>query len=154
MKAFHPTLPLNMERLRRINFFELIFRVVIGLFLILDGMHILSHVVQLEALFKQTMSITMADFIITFIGVAHLLGGTFIILGFFTRVVIIIQIPAILAEMYYIQPPNSFLGSWEIRASAILMVLMVLLFLNNSGSFSLDYLRKRKQSDLPVEEQL
>jgi uncharacterized membrane protein YphA (DoxX/SURF4 family) len=154
MKVFHPTLPLNIERFKRINFFELIFRVVIGLFLILDGMHILSHVVQLEAIFIQTMNIKMADFIITFIGVAHLLGGTFIILGFFTRVVIIIQIPAILAEMYYIQPPNSLLGSWEIWASAILLILMVFLFVNNSGSFSLDYFRKRKQTDLPVEEQL
>ena len=128
-----------------IIYIELIFRIVVGLFLVFDGIHILSHNVQLQELFSKTMSIHTAVFLINFIGVAHLLGGTFIVIGLLTRVAIVVQVPAILAEMYYVQPPGSFLGDWEILGSAILLVLLVFLFIKNSGRFSMDYFRKRKQ---------
>jgi putative oxidoreductase len=144
MKAIHQSAERHIRQFTLLNSLELFVRIIAGLFLILDGVHILSHTTQLEELLKQTMSFTMSEFLIYFIGVAHLLGGTFIVLGLFTRVAIVIQIPAILTEMYYIQPPNSFLGNWEILASAILMILLVFLFATNSGKASLDYYRNKR----------
>jgi len=135
-----------ISRHNGINYVELLLRIVTGLFLILDGVHILSHAAQLEESLRQTMSVSMTEFLIIFIGVAHMLGGAFIVLGLLTRVVIILQIPAILAEMYYIQPSSSFLGSWEILASSILLVLLVLLFVKNSGKFSMDYYRRKRKA--------
>lgn len=126
-----------------IDYGELLLRIVTGLFLLLDGVHILSHAAQLEESLRQAMSVPMTAVLIIFIGVAHLLGGVFIVLGLLTRIVILLQIPAILAEMYYIQPPNSFLGNWEIAASAIVLVLLVILFVRNSGKFSMDYYRRK-----------
>ena len=137
-----------ISRHNGINYVELLLRIVTGLFLILDGVHILSHAAQLEESLRQTMSVSMTEFLIIFIGVAHMLGGAFIVLGLLTRVVIILQIPAVLAEMYYIQPPNSFLGNWEIAASAILLILLVFLFIKNSGKFSMDYYRKKRNNKI------
>lgn len=135
-------------RYNGINCAELLLRIVTGLFLLLDGVHILSHAVQLEESLRQVMSVPMTAFLIIFIGVAHLLGGVFIVLGLLTRMVILLQIPAILAEMYYIQPPSSFLGNWEIVASAILLLLLVILFVRNSGKFSMDYYRMKRKDKI------
>jgi putative oxidoreductase len=145
MKALHQPAGLNIGQLNSSNYLELIIRIVTGIFLVLDGVHILSHTAQLEELFRQVIDPSTAAFLILFIGVVHLFGGTFIVLGLLTRAVIILQIPAILAEMYYIQPPNSFLGSWEILGSALLLILLVFLFVKNSGKFSMDYYRKKKR---------
>jgi putative oxidoreductase len=145
MKVLDQSAEINNRKLNDVNYVELLIRIITGLFLILDGVHILSHAAQLEELLRQAMSTPMAEFLVIFIGVAHLFGGTFIVLGLLTRIVIILQIPAILAEMYYVKPPNSFLGSWEIVASAILLILLVFLFVKNSGKFSMDYYRKKKR---------
>jgi uncharacterized membrane protein YphA (DoxX/SURF4 family) len=145
MKFLQQSTALDISRLSAMNYFELMIRIVAGIVLILDGVHILSHTAQLEELFRQVMSYSIAEVFIIFIGFVHLFGGTFIILGLLTRVVIILQVPAILAEMYYIQPPNSFLGSWEIIGSTILLLLLVFLFVKNSGKFSMDYYRKNRR---------
>jgi uncharacterized membrane protein YphA (DoxX/SURF4 family) len=152
MKVLHPPAELNIRQFHGNNYVELIIRIVTGLFLILDGVHILSHTAQLEELFRQVMSVPMEKFLIIFIGFAHLFGGTFIVLGLLTRIVIILQIPAILAEIYYIQPPNSFLGRWEIFGSALLLILLVFLFVKNSGNFSLDNYRKKNRRLKTVQE--
>ena len=138
----HPTFQ-KIRQHKSINYFELLFRIITGIFLIVDGFHILSHVTELEASLWQTLSVPLTEFIVIFIGTVHLLGGAFIVLGLLTRIVLLLQIPAILAEMYYIQPPNHLLGDWEIVASSILLILLVLLFVKNSGKFSMDYYRKR-----------
>lgn len=125
------------------DYIELGIRIFTGLFLIIDGIHIISHSVQLEGILKQAMSVTLADILINYIGFAHLFAGGFIILGLITRIAIAIQIPAVLAEMYYIQPPDSFLGDWEIIAFTLLLGLLIYLFGTGSGKFSMDYYRKR-----------
>jgi uncharacterized membrane protein YphA (DoxX/SURF4 family) len=124
---------------------ELGIRIIAGLFLILDGMHILTHITQLEDLLKSVMSVPKAAFLVYYIGVIHLLGGVFVILGLLTRLIILLQVPAILAEMYYINAPGSFLGSWEIVASSIILILLVIIFSTGSGKFSMDYYRKRNK---------
>jgi putative oxidoreductase len=128
------------------DYVELGIRIFTGLFLILDGIHIISHSVQLEETLKQAMSVSQANLLINYIGFAHLFAGAFIILGLITRVAIAIQIPAVLAEMYYIQPPNSFLGDWEIIAFTVLLGLLIYLFGTGSGKFSMDYYRKRDRN--------
>jgi uncharacterized membrane protein YphA (DoxX/SURF4 family) len=151
MKSLHQPTEQNISQLNGINYLELIIRIVTGIFLILDGIHIISHTAQLEEFFRQVMSYSISEFLITVIGFVHLFGGTFIILGLITRIVIILQIPAILAEMYYIQPPNSFLGTWEIIGSAFLLMLLIFLFVKNSGNFSMDYYRKKKRLSKTVQ---
>ena len=152
MKVLQQPAELNINQFNSFNYMALLIRIATGLFLILDGIHILSHTQQLEELLQQVMSKPMATSLIIFIGFAHLFGGTFIVLGLLTRIVIILQIPAILAEMYYIQPPNSFLGSWELIGSALLLILLVFLFVKNSGKFSMDYYRKKKRLSKTVQE--
>lgn len=150
MKTLHQPADLNVSQFKGINYLELIVRIVTGIFLVLDGIHILSHTAQLEVLFNQVMGSSNSAFLIIFIGVVHLFGGTFIVLGLLTRAVIILQIPAIIAEMYYIQPPNSFLGSWEIIGSLLLLILLVFLFVKSSGKFSMDYYRNKKRQSKTV----
>jgi uncharacterized membrane protein YphA (DoxX/SURF4 family) len=152
MKTLHQSVQLNISQFNGFNYLELIIRIVTGIFLVLDGIHILSHTAQLEELFRQVLRYSIAESFIIFIGFVHLFGGTFIILGLLTRIVIILQIPVILAEMYYIQPPNSFLGNWEIIGSAFLLILLVFLFIKNSGKFSMDYYRKKKRLSKTVQE--
>ena len=116
-----------INHLRGKDYIELGLRIITGMFLIVDGIHIISHSVQLEDTLKQAMSVKQSNLLINYIGFAHLFAGAFIILGLITRIAILIQIPAVLAEMYYIQPPSSFLGDWEIIGFALLLGLLILL---------------------------
>ena len=145
MKVLDRPTEINISQFDGIDYLELSIRIITGLFLILDGVHILSHNAQLEEIFSLVMSSPMAEFLIIFIGTVHLFGGTFIVLGLLTRIVIILQLPAILLEIYYIQAPNSFLGSWEIFACALLLIPLVYLYVKNSGKFSMDYYRMKKR---------
>jgi uncharacterized membrane protein YphA (DoxX/SURF4 family) len=152
MKVFEQRPKINISRFDGINYLEMIIRIVTGLFLILDGVHVLSHNAQLEEIFSRTLSLPLSKFLIVFIGTVHLFGGTFIVLGLLTRIVILIQVPAMLFEIYYIHPPNSFLGSGEIFASALLLIPLVFLFVKNSGKFSLDYFRMKKRQSKTLKE--
>ncbi len=147
MKVLQRRPEIYISRYDGINYLELIIRIVTGLFLILDGVHVLSHNAQLVEIFSKTMSVPFSAFLIIFVGTVHLLGGTFIVLGLLTRIAILLQIPAILLEIYYIQPPNSFFGSGEIFASSLLLIPLVFLLVKNSGKFSMDYYRMKKHQE-------
>ena len=145
MKVIQQRPEINISQFDGINYLELTIRIITGLFLILDGVHILSYNAELEYVFVQVMSVPNAEFLIIFIGTIHLFGGTFIVLGLFTRIAIILQVPALFLEIYYIKPPNSFLGSSEIFASALLLIPLLFLFVKNSGKLSMDYYRMKKR---------
>ena len=137
-----------ISRYEGLRYFELSIRLVTGLLLLLDGMHFISHSVQLDDSLRLAMSVPMTEFIIITVGIIHLLGGTLIVLGLYTRIAIILQIPAILAEMYYTLPLYSYLGSWGMFASVFLLVLLVVLFFINSGRFSLDFYRRKRYQNI------
>jgi uncharacterized membrane protein YphA (DoxX/SURF4 family) len=131
-----------ISRYETLNYIEVTIRVAAGLLLVFDGMYFIGHSVQYNELLRQVLGVPRTEFLIIAIGIVHLSGGLLIVLGLFTRMVIIMQIPAILVEVYYILPLYSVLDNWEILASALLMILLVFIYMNRSGRYSLDhYLR-------------
>ena len=126
------------------HYLELIIRIIVGLFLILNGVYFLNNNAPLEELLGRGMSVLVSELIIIFIGTVHLFGGVLIVIGLFTRLAIVLQIPAVLLESYFIKPPASFIGNSDMYVSILILIPLFFLFVRNSGAFSLDYYKIKK----------
>jgi uncharacterized membrane protein YphA (DoxX/SURF4 family) len=74
----------------------------------------------------------------------HLLGGTFIILGFLTRISVWAQIPIILGAIFFINLNNGLPHSFpELLLSIFVLILLILFAMTGGGKISMDrYLKK------------
>ena len=77
------------------------------------------------------------------IGTINLVGGTFIILGLQTRIMVLIQIPFILASVVFASIHTSgFYLSSEVWLSLVILLGCCFFFIEGSGKFSVDeYIR-------------
>jgi len=79
-----------------------------------------------------------------YIGFAHLLGCVFIVLGLFIRISIFVQLPALLAELYYLVFLDTVLGTGSVMIFILLLVFLIQLFARRADKSSMDYYRKRQ----------
>ena len=126
------------------HYLELIIRIIVGLFIILNGLFFFSHHTQIEEVLSKDFNFSIAEILVLFIGTVQFFGGVFIVIGLFTRSLIVLQIPAILLESYFIPPPNSFVGNSVMNVVMLMLIPLFFLFVRNSGAFSLDYYRMKK----------
>jgi uncharacterized membrane protein YphA (DoxX/SURF4 family) len=90
-------------------------------------------------------------FLLYSIGVIQLLGGTFIVLGLWTRIVSLIQVPSIIASSTFsiIYSTGFFLSS-DLLLGLLTLFLLIFFFVEGSGRFSVDqYLRNSYKSLQP-----
>jgi uncharacterized membrane protein YphA (DoxX/SURF4 family) len=123
-----------------------IIRMALGLFLLLKGVAFMDNSTTLKSLIESqnfvdvSSSLLMA--LVYYVTFAHLVGGTLILMGTWTRFACIIQIPIVLAAVFltdfFISPINSM--AWPSITALILLVLFTII---GSGPLSLDnYLSK------------
>ncbi len=136
--------PKNKSRYTGANYLELISRITVGLFIILNGLFFFSQNTQIVEVLSKDFNFSIAEILVLFIVTIQLLGGFFIVIGLFTRIVIVLQVPAILLESYYKQPQNSFVGNSDMNVVMLMLIPLFFLFVRNSGAFSLDYYRMKK----------
>jgi uncharacterized membrane protein YphA (DoxX/SURF4 family) len=73
------------------------------------------------------------------IAAIHILGGTFIMLGLFTRWAAILQLPALIIAIFFsVIDMHGFYLNSEILLTVILLFLSVLFFVEGSGKISFD----------------
>lgn len=84
-----------------------------------------------------------AKLLVYTIGVVNLLSGTFIIIGFQTRLFALIQIPVIIISLIYsFDHMRGPLFNADVLLSVLILFLLVFFFVEGSGKFSVDqYLR-------------
>ncbi|MCW3108219.1 MAG: hypothetical protein JWQ09_2725 [Segetibacter sp.] len=127
----------------RLTYFNFALRLALGLLLMLKGFYFLSHSQQLENIILESSAASAVNFLVSYIPSAHFFGGVFIMLGLLTRVAVILQIPIIIGALYYNLTPHTFGTGGELLLSIVVLVLLIYVLLNGSGSISMDdYLKK------------
>lgn len=120
-----------------------VFRVALGLSLMLKGISFISNNVSLQLLLRDT-SFASQNWLTTAIPWIHLLGGFFIVIGLFTRWAVLAQIPILLGAVFLINiPRGAFAGQSELGLSVIILVLLCFFFVEGGGPISMDeYFRR------------
>jgi len=123
-----------------------IIRIALGLFLLLKGVAFMENSTVLQSLIAGQNFVDLSSGLLTtlvyYVTFAHLVGGTLIIMGTWTRFACIIQIPIVLAAVFltdfFVSPINTM--AWP---SITALVLLAIFTVIGSGPLSLDnYLSK------------
>ena len=107
-------------------------RVILGLLLFAKGIDFIRDIAGLQAILRTSDLESDFPFLAFCIAGSHLLGGVFIILGLFTRIVAAIQLPIIIGALWINQ------SGVELTYAASIFLLLLLFLLEGSGPISLD----------------
>lgn len=116
-----------------------VLRVVLGLCLFFKGFGFIQNSVELTSFFSETSYFQKAPWLNTVIPWVHLLGGSMIIVGLFTRLWTLTQIPILLGAIFFVNAKTgAFAGESDLMFPIIILVLLVLFFIEGGGPISLD----------------
>lgn len=116
-----------------------VLRVALGLCLFIKGFDFIQNSVELTSFFSATSYFGKATWINTVIPWLHLLGGTMIIVGLYTRVWALAQIPILLGAVIFINMSTGpFAGETNVMFPLIILVLLVFFLIEGGGPISLD----------------
>ena len=127
-------------------FLFVILRVALGLILTIRGLYYLTTIQPLFYLIKgsRLSKLNMNMPLALFVCWVHILGGTFIILGFLTKISVWAQIPIILGAIFFINLNNGIPHSIpELLLSVFVLILLILFAFAGGGKFSMDEYAKK-----------
>jgi len=127
-------------------FLFVILRVALGLILTIRGLYYLTTIQPLFYLIKgsRLSRLNMNMPLALFVCWVHILGGTFIILGFLTKISVWAQIPIILGAIFFINLNNGIPHSFpELLLSVFVLMLLILFAFAGGGKFSMDQYAKK-----------
>ncbi|MBI5661529.1 MULTISPECIES: DoxX family protein [Ignavibacterium] len=82
----------------------------------------------------------------SYIAIVHLVGGVLLILGWFTRLAALIQIPVLLGAVFFVHLSQGFIASGQsLELSVMVLFLLIIFFLFGSGELSVDNKINRKE---------
>src|ERR1700761_325417 len=117
-------------------------RVALGALLFWKGISFLQSQTTLEAMMQNTgveIFSRNAQVLAMLIAYAHLLGGTFIAIGFLTRWAAALQIPILIGAVLFAScSPAMHVSANELILSVIVLVLLIVFIIKGSGYFSTD----------------
>jgi uncharacterized membrane protein YphA (DoxX/SURF4 family) len=74
----------------------------------------------------------------------HLIGGILIIVGLFTRLASIIQLPILIGAVFFVNLKNGLYGDQsDLPLSILVLVLVIFFSIEGSGYISLDYVLRK-----------
>ena len=111
-----------------------ILRVVLGLSLILKAYNFFTNV-ELKQYFAGTGFLNNASWLISVIPWIHLIGGILIVIGLFTRIASLVQIPILFGAVILV---NLKSGAADLPFSILILVLVIVFAFIGGGYFSLD----------------
>lgn len=111
-------------------------RVVLGLVLFIKGISFIHNQEFLEGLISNTAFLDNLLFLKIVISSIHILGGIFIIIGFYSRLAIIIQLPIIFAAIVLLSISGGISYIREIAFALTIFILLVSCLKFGEGLFS------------------
>ena len=118
--------------------FLLVFRITLGLILLLKGAIFLRNVEYIDSLLLHSRFRLGESFWVYYIGFAHLLGGIFIIIGLLTRVAVLTQVPVLAGAVFFINPHEGAYMNGEFLLSLFVLCLLFYFLAKGPGEFSID----------------
>ena len=114
-------------------------RVTLGLCLFVKGFTFIKNTALLEGYISTVSIIPNAPWLLIVIPWIHLLGGTMIIAGLFTRLSSSLQIPILLGAVLFVNARKGlFSNEPDLLFSIIVLVLLIVFLLEGGGNISLD----------------
>ncbi len=120
-----------------------VLRMFLGFFLLYRGVVFFNNAGYLRYLIIESKAIRQSPEIITaiiyYVTYIHMVGGGLILLGLFTRLSALLQLPIVFAALFFVNITSPYINS-EMWLSILVLALLVLFLLIGSGPFSLDRL--------------
>lgn len=113
-----------------------ILRFVLGLSLILKGYNFIKDNQQLQHSFAESGFLKNATWLISVIPWLHLIGGILILVGLFTRLASVIQIPILFGAVIFVNLKDT--GGADLPFSFLILVLVVVFTFVGAGNLSMD----------------
>ncbi len=126
-----------------------VLRAALGLCLFIKGIQFIQNTTMIGQIISGS-SLQNFTWIQTVIPWLHLLGGFLIIIGLFTRIATLVQIPILIGAIFFVHSKKGiFAGESDLLFSIIILLLLIFFFIEGGGPFSWDKaLRKeRKEPD-------
>lgn len=123
-------------------------RVLLGICLTIRGIYYLNNNSLLtDVIANSKLAVLNATELLTlFITWAHILGGTFIILGLFTPIAVWMQIPILAGAIVFINTRMGFVASiYDCLFALFILCLLALFATGGSGKISMDHYLKYNQ---------
>lgn len=123
-------------------------RMYLGFALLIKGVYFILHMSDVFQVVSYKFG--YLDFILShFLVLAHIVGGAFIVLGLYTRIACMVNIPILLGAILFSQDS---LGKFNTRSdfelAMMVFVLLVFFIANGSGFLSLDnYIQNNSNKD-------
>ena len=102
---------------------------------------------MLQTIFATSSIPKSLSWLAYFIPWAHLFGGFLIVIGLFTRIAVILQIPILIGAIIFVNTKSGvYSGESDLLFSVIVLVLLLFFLVEGGGPYSVD--RQRKTSHL------
>ena len=123
-------------------------RAALGFILFIKGISFIRNSTLLPQLIEKSSLPESTKWLSDFIPWAHLFGGCLIIIGLFTRLAVLLQIPILIGAIFFINSNrNVFMGDSELLFSIIILLLLIFFLVEGSGPFSFDNHLRRKSEE-------
>jgi putative oxidoreductase len=126
----------------------IILRVGLGFALIVKGIMFIQNNALIRQVFSDSLLLKKYLWLQTLIPWINLLGGVFIVVGLFTRLMISIQIPVLIGAIVFVGAKDGvYQGETGLLLSVSVLLLLVLFLIKGPGNNSLDHsLRFKKEN--------
>lgn len=113
-----------------------ILRIVVGLSLILKAYTFFNNPVILQNSFAASGVLQSTDFLIPIVPWVNLIGGILLVVGLFTRLAALVQIPLMFGAVLFVNLKDT--ATADLPFSFLILVLVVVFSFIGGGYFSLD----------------
>ena len=113
-------------------------RVALGAALLLRGVNFLDNTAELQASIDSSVFQSSSDWIAHAVTWIHIVGGFLIIIGLFTRLASLVQMPILLGAIFFINSKKGFFTTeTDLSYSIIVFLLLAVFVIEGSGQLSL-----------------
>ena len=124
-----------------------LFRIALGVFITYKGLYFVTHMNELH-MTASGVNVYFAGAVLAhYVIFAHLLGGPLIVLGLFTRIICLIQIPVLVGAIVFVNYPKGFLSignHMELEVSILVLVGLISFMVFGGGRYSIDAKRRKE----------
>lgn len=116
-----------------------IIRIFIGFLLLSKGIQFLMHPEQIINLVAGNIILFWDSLIAHYIVLAHLVGGTLLMIGLSTRIAAAIQVPILSGAVFLIHMKDGLMGyTPSLEYAIIILILLIIFSITGSKTWSVD----------------
>ena len=145
-----------MKLIERLNIIDnkdhpkwmLVIRVALGLSLIMKGIQFIQNNALLRAVFSESLILQNYLWLQTCIPWINLLGGVFIVIGLFTRLAVLFQIPILVGAIFFVNAKQGiYQGQSNLFFSVVVLFFLLVFLIQGPGKTALDRAWRKKKEN-------